>query len=159
MQMKLFQELNQIVIVITNQGKFQKYWWGNLLTHCYEVVFFFWSLYEIMITDNALLNIYATPSRPYEKFTSYHFDLCKKKKSCPVENEVQLCNIKLDESFESNTSSITIALKPFAKLTLPLMFSNLGLAKDGHSRETFLLTLRYISGNIIWKKSHNSFGK
>ena len=104
-----------------------------------------------MITDNPPLNICATPSRPYENFTSHYFDLCKNI-FCPVENEVPLCNIKLCESFEGNTSNITLVLKPFAKLILPLIFRNLGPAKDSNSRESFLLILRYISGIIIWKK-------
>ena len=53
----------------------------------------------------------------------------QEKKSCPVENEVLLCNIKLDEPFESNTSSTILVLTPFAKLTLPLCLVILDLQK------------------------------
>lgn len=124
--MKSFQKLNWIVIAITINGKFWKYWWGNLLTRTYEV---FWGLYKLVITDNnALLKTCAKPSRPYEKIISDHFYLCKNI-ICLVENWVLLCDIKLAESFEGNTSNITLELKPYAKLTLELMFSNLGPTK------------------------------
>ena len=90
-------------------------------------------MYEIVISDNAFLNICATPLRPCIKKVHHitfiyakKFSVLLKMKFCFVISR-WMSILKV-----INTSNITLVLKTFITLTFSLMFSNLRPEKDGH---------------------------